>query len=105
VTWREFTDGIADGLGYSKVRWSMPYWVASGIGFSLEHGYRLARRSTGLTAPPLLSRQAVHVLAKDQDFCNRRAREVLGWEPRVDYTSGLEATVEWLRADYLARTR
>jgi ornithine--oxo-acid transaminase len=105
VTWREFTDGLAEGLGYSKVRWSMPYWVANGIGFSLEQGYRLARRTTGLTAPPLLSRQAVHVLAKDQDFCNRRAREVLGWEPRVDYTTGLEATVEWLRGDYLARTR
>ncbi len=102
VTWREFTDGLAEGLGCAKVRWSMPYWMAHGIGFSLEHGYRLARRTTGLTAPPLLSRQAVHVLAKDQDFCNRRAREVLGWEPRVGYAAGLEATLAWLRDEYLA---
>jgi ornithine--oxo-acid transaminase len=105
VTWRQFTDSLAERLGYAKVRWSMPYRVAHGIGFSLEQGYRLARRSTGLTAPPLLSRQAVDVLAKDQDFSNRRARELLGWEPRVDYAAGLDATVAWLRSDYLAKAR
>jgi ornithine--oxo-acid transaminase len=103
VTWREFTDSIAAGLGCARVRWSMPYWMAHGLGFSLEHGYRLLRRTTGLHAPPLLSRQAVHVLAKDQDFSSRRAQEVLGWRPRVDYESGLEATLRWLRSDYLTR--
>ncbi len=102
VTWREFTDGLAEGLGCSRVRWSLPYWMASGIGFSLEHGYRLLRRTTGLTSPPLLSRQAVHVLGNDQDFSNRKARELLGWEPRVDYSAGLQATLEWLKTDYLA---
>ncbi|HEX3433350.1 MAG TPA: aminotransferase class III-fold pyridoxal phosphate-dependent enzyme [Solirubrobacteraceae bacterium] len=104
VTWREFTDGLADGLGCDRVRWSLPYWMASGIGFSLEHGYRALRRTTGLSAPPLLSRQAVHVLGRDQDFSNRRAREVLGWEPRVDYVSGMQATVSWLNSDFLAQT-
>jgi ornithine--oxo-acid transaminase len=101
ITWKEFTDGLADGLGYSKVRWSLPYWIANGIGFSLEHGYRLLRRTTGLSASPLLSRQAVQVLGRNQDFSNRKARELLGWEPRVDYSGGLEATIAWLRTEYL----
>jgi ornithine--oxo-acid transaminase len=100
VTWRQFTDGLAEGLGYAGVRWSVPYWAASGVGFSLEHGYRLLRRTTGLSAPPLLSRQAVQVLGRNQDFSNRRARETLGWEPRVDYATGLRETVAWLRAEY-----
>jgi nucleoside-diphosphate-sugar epimerase len=104
VTWRELTDGLAEGLGCAKVRWSMPYWLANAIGFSLEHGYRLLRGATGLSAPPLLSRQAVQVLGKNQDFSNRRAREVLGWEPRVDYATGLEATVAWLKAEHLKPT-
>jgi acetylornithine/succinyldiaminopimelate/putrescine aminotransferase/nucleoside-diphosphate-sugar epimerase len=99
VTWRQFTDGLAEGLGCARVRWSMPYWAASGLGFSLEHGYRLLRSTTGLSAPPLLSRQAVQVLGRDQDFSNRRVRETLGWEPRVDYATGLRETVEWLRAE------
>ena len=30
VTWKEFTDGLAEGLGCSQVRWSLPYWLANG---------------------------------------------------------------------------
>jgi nucleoside-diphosphate-sugar epimerase len=97
ITWKEFTDGLADGLGCPKVRWSLPYWMANGVGFTLEHAYRLLRRTIGLNAPPLLSRQAVHVLGKNQDFSNRKVREMLGWEPRVDYATGLQATLAWLR--------
>jgi polyketide synthase len=96
VTWKQFTDGLANGLGCSQVRWSLPYWLANGIGFSLEQGYRALRRTTRLTTPPLLSRQAVQVMGNDQSFSNRKARELLGWEPRVDYPTGLAATLEWL---------
>src|SRR6185437_13253206 len=101
VTWKQFTDGLASGLGYPTVRWSIPYWMANGIGFSLEHGYRALRRTTHLTVPPLLSRQAVQVLGRNQDFSNQKARELLGWEPRVGYDAGLAATVEWLRTQRL----
>jgi ornithine--oxo-acid transaminase len=100
VTWKEFTDDLAEGLGCPQARWSVPYWMAHGIGFSLEHGYRLLRRTTRLNTPPLLSRQAVQVLGTDQDFSNRKARELLGWEPRADYATGLEATIAWLRGEH-----
>jgi nucleoside-diphosphate-sugar epimerase len=103
VTWRDFTDGLADGLGCPRARWSLPYWMAYGIGSSLEHGYRLLRRATRLQAPPLLSRQAVQVLGKNQDFSNRKLREMLAWEPRVDYASGLEATLAWLKTEQARR--
>ena len=62
-----------------------------------EHGYRLVHRATGLTTPAALSRQAVHVMGLDQRFSNDRARDVLGWEPRVDYPTGMAATVAWLQ--------
>ena len=74
--------------------------MANGIGFSLEHGYRLLRRTTRLHMPPLLSRQAVHVLGRNQRFSSRKARELLGWEPRVDYAAGLAATVAWLKDEH-----
>jgi nucleoside-diphosphate-sugar epimerase len=105
ITWKELTDGLAGGLGYPQVRWSLPYWLANGIGFSLEHGYRALRRTTRLSAPALLSRQAVHVLGRNQDFSNRKAQELLGWEPRVDYETGLEATIAWLKAEHAQRPR
>jgi nucleoside-diphosphate-sugar epimerase len=101
LTWKQFTSDLAAGLGCAPARWSVPYWLANGLGFSLEHAYRLLRRATRLTIAPLLSRQAVQVLGIDQDFSNRKARETLGWEPRVDYASGLEATIDWLQAVYL----
>jgi ornithine--oxo-acid transaminase len=101
ITWKQFTDALAEGLGCSEVRWSMPYWMATGIGFSLEQGYRLLRKTTRLTTTPLLSRQAVQVLGRNQDFSNRKARELLGWEPRVGYEAGLEATLDWLKTEHL----
>jgi nucleoside-diphosphate-sugar epimerase len=97
VTWRRFLDDLADGLGFSRARWSLPYGVASGLAIALEHAYRLLRRTTHLHTPALLSRQAVHVLGRPQEFSNGKAMRVLGWEPRVDYATGLEATVAWLR--------
>jgi ornithine--oxo-acid transaminase len=97
VTWKELTDGLATGLGCPPVRFSAPYGVANALGFALESGYRLLRRTTRLSTAPLLSRQAVHVLGIDQDFSAAKARELLGWRPRVEYAAGLQATVAWLK--------
>jgi oxidoreductase len=97
ITWKRLTDDLAAGLGCPPPRWSLPYPLAAAIGTALEQGYRLARRATGLHTQPLLSRQAVQVLGRDQDFSNRKARELLGWEPRIGYAEGLEATLGWLR--------
>jgi acetylornithine/succinyldiaminopimelate/putrescine aminotransferase/nucleoside-diphosphate-sugar epimerase len=99
VTWKQFTDDLAAGLHCPPVRWSMPYPVAHALGFSVEQGYRRLRQATRLTTRPLISRQAVQVLGKSQDFSNRKAREVLGWTPRVDYQAGLDATIDWLQSE------
>ncbi|HKN93754.1 MAG TPA: aminotransferase class III-fold pyridoxal phosphate-dependent enzyme [Thermoleophilaceae bacterium] len=105
ITWRQFTDNLAEGLGCSHRRWNLPYWAANGIGVSLEQGYRFLRATTRLSTPPLLSRQAVQMLGRNQDFSTHKARTVLGWEPRVDYAAGLEATVAWLRDEHFAQAR
>lgn len=101
ITWNRFLADVAEALGYPEPKWSVPYGVAFGIALALEHGYRFLRHAARLKTRPLLSRQAVHVLGRDQDFCNRKARDVLGWAPRVSYQEGLAATVEWLREEYL----
>jgi nucleoside-diphosphate-sugar epimerase len=99
VTWRQFTDDLARGLGCQGPRWSLPFRAANGIAFTLEQGYRLLRRTAGLRTRPLLSRQAVHVLGADQLFSNRKIRTVLGWVPRTSYAGGLDATLAWLRSE------
>jgi nucleoside-diphosphate-sugar epimerase len=102
ITWKQFTDDLALALGCPPARISMPYWSAHAVGFSLEHAYRFVRQFSGLTTPPLLSRQAVQVMGINQDFSSRKIRELLGWEPRVDYETGLRATIEWLQAEQLS---
>jgi nucleoside-diphosphate-sugar epimerase len=98
VTWAQFAGDLAAGLGARRPWLSLPFAPARGLGRGLELGYRALHGLTGLRLAPLLSRQAVDVLGRDQDFSNRTARELLGWEPRVDYASGLAQTLAWLRA-------
>jgi nucleoside-diphosphate-sugar epimerase len=102
VSWRRLTADLAVGLGCRAPRLSLPYRPAGAIAALLEHGYRALRRATGLSAPPLLSRQAVAVLGRDQDFSNEAARATLAWEPRVGYTEGLAATLAWLDEEHRA---
>jgi nucleoside-diphosphate-sugar epimerase len=99
VTWRQFTDDLARGLGCPGPRWSLPFAAANAIGFTLEHGYRVLRRTARVRTRPLLSRQAVHVLGADQRFSNQKIRALLGWAPRTSYPTGLEATLAWLRSE------
>ncbi len=97
VTWADFTGDLARGLDAPRVRLSLPYPLAMAIAVAMESSYRLARARTGLQTAPLLSRQAVQVLGRDQSFSAARAAEVLGWRPRVGYEDGLQATLAWLR--------
>ncbi len=96
VTWARLTADLAAGLGCRPPRLSLPYAPASALALGLEQGYRLLRRATGVSLPPLLSRQAVQVLGRDQDFSAAALRDALGWQPRVGYEQGLAATLAWL---------
>jgi nucleoside-diphosphate-sugar epimerase len=98
VTWKQYTDDLARGLGARAVHLSAPFWIARAVGTSLELGYRALRKLTRLRLDPLLSRQAVHMLGRHQKFSSDRARQVLGWAPRIDYETGLALTLEWLKA-------
>ncbi|MHB1468016.1 MAG: NAD-dependent epimerase/dehydratase family protein [Solirubrobacteraceae bacterium] len=97
VTWRRFTDDLAEGLNARRARLSMPYPVANALGGAMERGYRALRGATGVRTRPLLSRQAVQVMGREQSFSNAKARDMLGWRPRVGYEEGLAATLAWLR--------
>jgi nucleoside-diphosphate-sugar epimerase len=105
VSWRRFTADLAAGLGSRPPRLSIPYPLAHLIGRAMEGAYRLLHGATGLTTPPLLSRQAVQVLGREQDFSTELAQTVLGWRPRVSYADGIAATLDWLRAPEAASQR
>ncbi|MBO0769476.1 MAG: NAD-dependent epimerase/dehydratase family protein [Solirubrobacterales bacterium] len=100
VTWRQFIFDLARGVGAPPPLLRLRYRVAWKLGVGFEEGYRAVRKRTGLSAPPLLSRAAVQVMGRPQDFSNQKLRSTLGWEPRVGYADGLAATLAWLSEDY-----
>jgi nucleoside-diphosphate-sugar epimerase len=48
-------------------------------------------------AEPDLGPDAIIYVERRGTVSNRRAREELGWEPRVGYDEGMRRTAEWLR--------
>jgi 2-alkyl-3-oxoalkanoate reductase len=57
----------------------------------------LAAHATG--KPPMFTRYAITFLSRRAGYSNRRAREVLGWEPRVSLDEGMRRTEEWFRSE------
>lgn len=86
ITWREFMGRYGDMLG--KEPKSIPLW--------------LARTMAQLNRLPFLSLPIdvgfVEMATNRVDFCNDKARERLGWTPKVDLDEGMERTENWLRS-------
>ena len=60
------------------------------LGLEGVHGlFRIQRR-------PLLTRHAVHLMARDQGFPIARAEQDLGFRARVGFAEGLRRTLAWL---------
>jgi 2-alkyl-3-oxoalkanoate reductase len=59
----------------------------------------MAARVTG--RPPVVSRNAITFVSRRAAYSNRRARELLGWEPRVTLEEGMRRTEQWFRQEGL----
>jgi nucleoside-diphosphate-sugar epimerase len=93
ATWRDYTHGLADVLGYRRPRIMLPFSAAMGLGRAMEIPYALLK----LRARPLLTRHAVHLLGRDQEFPATRAREEFGFAPGVSLAEGIARSAEWVR--------
>jgi nucleoside-diphosphate-sugar epimerase len=94
ITWREYTNALADALGYPRPRLSLPFPVAMGVGATMEAPCGLLK----LENRPLLTRHAVHLLGQDQEFPATRAREDFGFAPRVSLAEGIDRSAAWVRS-------
>jgi nucleoside-diphosphate-sugar epimerase len=94
VTWREYTDALADALGYRRAWLALPFSAAIALGAGMEVPYRLLKASKR----PLLTRHAAYLLGREQEFPATRAREDFGFEPQVSFADGLARSAEWVRS-------
>jgi nucleoside-diphosphate-sugar epimerase len=91
LTQREFLDALTEVLGLPPVRRRVPFRLAYAGGFVSE----LIGRAIFLKRPPHITRYAVGLVGRPTRFSIARAREELGWRPRVGAREGLRRALEW----------
>jgi nucleoside-diphosphate-sugar epimerase len=94
VTAAEFFGHYARMLGKDAVP-TAPEAVTRAAGLAME----LAARVTG--RPATVTRDSMVFISRKAAYPNARARELLGWEPRVSLDEGMRRSEEWLRAEGL----
>lgn len=97
IPWRDFFGAYGRMLNtpsFPAVPFALAWLVA------LYHEIRAAIKGQKAS----LNRGAVKALRSSNSFSNQKARQLLGWEPRVDFSEGMQLTQAWLRAKgYLNR--
>jgi nucleoside-diphosphate-sugar epimerase len=91
VTQRDYLSAIAAELGAPPPTSRIPYRLGLMLGLLAEGGGRLARRPE---APPL-TRYGVKLLGGENTFLIDRARQELGFSPRVGLAEGVRRSAEW----------
>ena len=93
-TWREYVSGLASGLGYRMPWLNLSFASAMTLARAMEfpHG------TLGLPGRPQLTRHAVHLLGRDQEFTSENARCDFGFSPGVDLAEGIRRSVAWLKS-------
>jgi len=87
-----FVNRVLEGAGYPPVKKKLPLGAATCIGAACELVWRLLRRKG---EPPMTRFVAVE-LAKDHWFSSSKARDVLGYKPKVSMEEGLQRYLESL---------
>jgi polyketide synthase len=93
ITWRQYLDALADGLGIPRARFSIPSplaYAASIPSEMLARWFRLRQR-------PWLTRMAVLELGQSQIYDITLARKILGYAPAVSFEQAIEATIQWVK--------
>ncbi len=90
--WSTYTDALAAALRLPAPWLRMPFAAAKALAAVVEFPHR-----GGLPGRPLLTRHAVYLLARDQQYGTVKAREQLGWAPQVGLDEGIARSVAALK--------
>jgi nucleoside-diphosphate-sugar epimerase len=91
VNRQEFVGTVADYLGCPRPK-KVPEWLARRAAPVIEGFARLR----GATQAPLLTRARMKFLTLNLDFSIAKAKEKLGYRPKVDFQEGMRAALDWL---------
>jgi nucleoside-diphosphate-sugar epimerase len=91
TTLRRLVDLISDVLGVPHPRLRIPYAPVYAASVACDRLFKILRAS-----PPLYPRR-VEFFAKDRAFDITKAKELLGYRPKVRLSEGLAKTAAWYR--------
>ncbi len=92
LTFEAFCERLSTGIHARRPFIYIPFSLAYLLASMMEMTYRLAESGKR----PLLTRQAVTLLASKAMFDTSKARNLLGWTPRVPFDDGFRRTLDWL---------
>ena len=90
-TWRDFLGAYGRMHGHQRFL-RVPRWLLAPPLAALDPALRLTERRMPL-------RNMLRFMTGHVTFVNRKARVLLGWEPRVSLQEGMRRTEAWLRAE------
>ena len=93
VTKRHFIATIANLAGYPVPTKNVPLGVAKVLAKLMESTWRLLDKEDA----PLLNNARIKFLGLNLDFSIEKAKRELGYEPKVDYDTGMMAAIGWCR--------
>lgn len=93
VTWKQYSDALADLVSVPRASRNYSHDVALVMATFWEGYYRLVGRNE---RPPM-TRLMVELMGTDQSFPIEKAREELGYQPRVMMAEGMQYIGDWIR--------
>ena len=105
VTKREFISSIASLAGYPVPENNVPLFVAKSLAVQMEFWQRLYDRWCPFdwywlpekNKAPLLNNARIKFLGLNLDFSIEKARQKLGYKPKVQFETGIQQAIGWCR--------
>ncbi len=91
ISWRDFTEKLADELKVKRPNFSIPFFVGYSIGFIWEMLYMLLNIKTA----PLITRYRISNGGSNYTFKIDKAKSILDWEPAIPLDEAIKRTVIW----------
>jgi len=92
ITQREFVDALREVLGLPRIHKHVPFRTGFWLGFLSE----VIGKAIFLKRPPHITRYVVSLIGRPTQFSTQKARDRLGWQPKVNIREGLRRTLDWL---------
>lgn len=93
ATWKQYATLFAEQLGVKPPWINLPLSAAMTVARTMETAYGCL----GLRSRPLLTRHAVYLLARSQEFPIEKAASTFGYSPKISLEEGIRRSVSWLR--------